>query len=89
MMSYAERDLPDLIENIKRLEAECESWRKQFRECAVELASAERENAKLRAVVEAAKNYFTEDLDSGIDMSRKWFKSYNMVKDALAALEGK
>lgn len=51
------------------------------------IAELEAENAKLRAVADAAKNYFTEDLDSGIDMSRKWFKSYNMVKDALAALE--
>lgn len=56
-------------------------------ECAAEIKRLEMENAKLRAVADAAKNYFTEDLDSGIDMSRKWFKSYNMVKDALAALE--
>lgn len=80
MMSYAERDLPDLIENIKRLEAECESWRKQFRECAIELAAAEKENAKLRDVVEASKWLLQH-------VNRDYSEWKEPLEKALAALE--
>jgi hypothetical protein len=53
-----------------------------------ELIAAMRNN--IRALIEvarAAENYFTEDLDSGIDMSPKWFRSYKNVTEALGKLE--
>lgn len=78
-MSYAEKDL---IENIKRLEAENESWRKQFRQCAIELASAEAENAKLRAVVEAAKTLLSSCCEDDRDLH-----GMLEVEDALKKLE--
>jgi hypothetical protein len=38
-------------------------------------------------VARAAQAYFTEDLEAGIDMPPKWFKSYNRVKEALEKLK--
>lgn len=91
----------DLRTEITSLEAELDKYRTALRDnnavwagqtLNFEIAKRERdaleaENAKLRAVVSAAKDYFTEDVQEGRTFNPKWFTQYNAVKSALEALE--